>query len=184
MRGLYLVQLAHPEEGLAGQVGARYRAAMLPVTSAHTLPDWIVYLQALGPLLIGVAVAIVAFLQWRTAKRKLALDLFDKRFAWYSAVKDHLYVPLNDGPDPAREAFLAFVRLADEAYFLFGPEIQARLNPIHDLAMALSVIQVSMRENRANDRAEALERYVPMAVSLRDDLPRLLAPYMKMDQKR
>ncbi len=161
--------------------------------SATILPDWLLYVQALGPTLIALAVAYVAFRQWRTAEAsrkiandKLVLDLFDRRFAWYSAVKEHLFKPLNpDSQSSADNAFTAFYRLLEEAHFLFGPEVQERLRPISESAMELSMIghTLGRDQNRESKRQQELRRYTPLASALREDLPSLLAPYMKMDQK-
>lgn len=44
-------------------------------------------LAALLTPTIGITVAIIAFLQWRTAHQKVLLDLFDRRQAVYSKLE-------------------------------------------------------------------------------------------------
>lgn len=45
------------------------------------LPCWLHVGQLLGTLAIGGVAGVIAWQQWRTAKDKVKLDLFDRRFA-------------------------------------------------------------------------------------------------------
>jgi len=58
------------------------------------LPTCVLYVQALGPTIIALAASgiagYIAFRQWLTARNRLKLDLFDKRFAIYQAMRDFL----------------------------------------------------------------------------------------------
>lgn len=46
-------------------------------------------IQAGTTFAVGLAVAYIAWRQWKTAREKLALDLFDKRFEVYRTIADY-----------------------------------------------------------------------------------------------
>ena len=166
---------------------------MTPAPAPFTLPEWLQYVQALGPTFVALAVAYVAFRQWRTAEAnrkiandKLVLDLFDKRFAWYEALKRNLFRSLDATDDEVRGAYLEITRLSEEAAFLFGDDVVGRMKSLGEASLSLSIV-VSVLENpeqKAEERAAKVKDYTAVAGPLSQDLPRLLAPYMKMDQRR
>jgi hypothetical protein len=158
-----------------------------------TLPDWLQYVQALGPTLVALAVAYVAFRQWRTAEAnrriandKLVLDLFDKRFAWYEALKANLFRSLDATDDEVRGAYLEIARLSDESRFLFSDDVVRRMDALGAASMALSIVVTVLEdpEQKAEERAAKVRDYTAVAGPLSKELPRLLAPYIKMDQRR
>jgi hypothetical protein len=160
---------------------------------ATTLPDWLQYVQALGPTLVAFAVAYVAFRQWRTAEAnrkiandKLVLDLFDKRFSWYEALKRNLFRSLDATNDEVRSAYLEITRLSEESRFLFGDDVVRRMEQLGEASMSLSVVVTVLEdpEQKAEERAAKVKAYTAVAGPLSQDLPNLLAPYMKMDQRR
>jgi len=71
---------------------------------------------------IGAIVTFIAFLQWTTARQKVLLDLFDKRFAVYEELREVIGRHLGQGA-ASFEDVGRFKRTADRAQFLFGPEV-------------------------------------------------------------
>jgi hypothetical protein len=71
------------------------------------LPLWVEYVKALGAPIVALVAALIAggiaYQQWRTARNKLKLDLFEKRLQVYNAcvaILGELHMP---GPaDPKR----------------------------------------------------------------------------------
>ncbi len=51
-------------------------------------PHWTAYLQALLTSVVAALAAFIAWRQWLTARNKLKLDLFDRRFAVYDAARN------------------------------------------------------------------------------------------------
>jgi len=47
-------------------------------------------LSPIATLIVGLAVAIIAWQQWRVAKDKLRLDLFDRRYKVFEATRTFL----------------------------------------------------------------------------------------------
>jgi len=58
----------------------------------NQLPRWMEYVQALAPTVVAIIAALIAgyiaWRQWRTAHYRLCLDMFEKRFAVYEAIKN------------------------------------------------------------------------------------------------
>jgi hypothetical protein len=72
---------------------------------------------------VALIVAFIAALQWVTARQKLVLDLFDKRYEVY----EELFEAINEyfTQSPAGMKYIGkFTRAAGRAQLLFGPEIE------------------------------------------------------------
>jgi hypothetical protein len=71
----------------------------------------------------AIFVALVAFLQWRTAQQKAVLDLFERRHSIYETVRKAAEMIIRDsnGFDEARQA--EFVQAVRGAYFFFGDDV-------------------------------------------------------------
>lgn len=76
-------------------------------------------------VIVALIAAAIAYRQYATAKAKLKLDLFEKRYEIFEAVWTTLSNPngfaINDG---------TFTNLIPKATFLFGVEIQTYMNKI------------------------------------------------------
>lgn len=90
------------------------------------LPDWVIHLQALGPvfngfgtLIVGACVGYIAWRQWETARHKLRMELYDRRLAVYESIRES-YRYLSD-PEakmtPAKHR--ALLHKTEEFRFLF-----------------------------------------------------------------
>ena len=82
--------------------------------------SWVTILSALLTPMIAISTSLIAYRQWRTAKNKLKLDLFDRRLAIYNAVCDAL---ASDQPLSADEERKFLVSTRD-AKWLFSRDIQ------------------------------------------------------------
>jgi hypothetical protein len=77
-------------------------------------------------LAIGLVAAWIAFWQYRVARAKLNLDLFERRIAIYDEVMTFLLESLPGGP----QSFLATIERRDEVPFLFGDEVVKYLDQV------------------------------------------------------
>jgi hypothetical protein len=137
-------------------------------------------------LIVGIAVAMIALLQWITARQKVVLDLFDKRFAVYEELREvisiHMVQARIDLNDLGK-----YTRAASRAQFLFGPEVVTYLEERRkDLIRAMN----DHRQDRPpvpEERQKAVEdEMVARFTRLTDffkDFDVLVAPYMKHTQK-
>jgi hypothetical protein len=137
---------------------------------------------------IAAIVAFITLLQWITARQKVVLDLFDKRFAVYEELREvigrHLTQRVNSVEDMER-----FTRAASRAQFLFGPEITSFLEERRlDLARSVFEFMHRPQPEASEERRQAAEdRMVARSdrlTSFFQDFDLLVAPYMKHTQKR
>lgn len=144
-------------------------------------------MQSWGTVLVGAAVAIVAFMQWRTAHQKVVLDLFDRRIAVYeqvvSAVEDYLG---GDGNLSGINARQKLWRARAKATFLFGHEVVQVIEALAREMLQLDILQ--RRRERADDdeRAALAQQAEDVDRALLDANVRIrevMAPYVRMDQK-
>jgi len=88
---------------------------------------------ALGQILVAAAVGAIAWRQWRTAqqqaetaRKKLVLDLFDRRIELYERLEE-LLGELERDKNP-NLTFLRLHQLTSKMRWAFGPAIVRRLN--------------------------------------------------------
>ncbi len=87
------------------------------------------YAQGALSILIAAGVGYVAYQQWRTARAKVNLDLFDCRFRVFDQVRKVLgSVLLNGGA--SQEELTEFYRNTLETDFIFHPAIREYLKEI------------------------------------------------------
>jgi len=99
----------------------------------------------------AVFVAVVAFLQWRTAQQKAVLDLFERREAIYEIVRKAIGTMATNAPafDPKRE--VEFLQAMERAYFFFGDDV---VNYLKQLWADITEVQTADAELKdEQDRA-------------------------------
>jgi hypothetical protein len=79
-------------------------------------------------LVVGCMAGYIAWQQHETAKAKLKLDLFEKRYAIFEKTWTHLSEAIQTGPGPT--PFSTFDNIIPQAKFLFGPEVETYLKEI------------------------------------------------------
>lgn len=101
---------------------------------------------ALVALLVGSIAAAIAYRQYRVARAKLNLDLFERRYAVFEATWSYLSSPIR----PGESAFSTQLsNLIPQAAFLFGREMEAYLRLIVSNLVELRTIELktSARQN-------------------------------------
>lgn len=131
--------------------------------------DWslvVEFLKAGPPTIIAGIVGWIAYQQWRTAKDKLALDLFDRRFAAHRALTESIRAWSNEPYRVAEQVVFRppsphstqLNRDIAEARFLFGEDVRQDLAEIVRLLNALESAKDALHLHRSeddNDRAGA-----------------------------
>jgi len=105
----------------------------VPVGKPEPVP-W----QAIATLVVGFAVVIIAWRQWRVAHNKLRLDLFEKRYTVYEGAKTFLSVIFSHG-DFTGEDLRAFNLATRDALFLFPKQIEEYLHTIRSRALHMKM---------------------------------------------
>jgi NMD protein affecting ribosome stability and mRNA decay len=87
-------------------------------------------LQWIVAAVTAMFVAVVAFLQWRTAQQKAVLDLFDRRHAIYEIVRNAVNTIASNSTafDQSREK--EFTQVMERAYFFFGDDVDKYLEQL------------------------------------------------------
>lgn len=109
--------------------------------------------RLLLPVVIAGIVAFIAFQQWRTARHKLALDLFDRRFANFQSVHETVRAYLaavrslkfpDVESDDERARFAEFWSHYDSARFLFGPDVCDCLDELSERLANLKAVKTAL----------------------------------------
>jgi hypothetical protein len=116
-------------------------------------------------LTIGSIAAYIAYQQWRVAKAKLDLDLFEQRYALFELLWAFVSVDADDAED-AEHAARALKRALPKFYFLFGPEI------------GIYVEEVLAKGIAQPDPAKPLSRRPPPTVDEANDVRKRFGRYL------
>jgi hypothetical protein len=94
--------------GTAASIGNNVQAPAsfhYPLGSMNCTPHWTAYLSALLVPVVAVMGAIIAYRQWRTAQNKLKLELFERSFAVFDAVRKLIGSIMGSGRAIDQEVF-------------------------------------------------------------------------------
>lgn len=151
--------------------------------------NWTLEILRLVPAsIIGMCVAYVAFMQWKTAHTKLILELFDRRFDVYERVLEANAKAHTDAGN-MREAHLALFDLRSEAAFLFGKDVVEVIN-----SLITCIAQQRWNERRLtrdNLSVEDRERFSLELFNASNNQDRIVrafqkacSPYLKITSKQ
>lgn len=106
----------------------------------QSIPVWLdVTLRVFGGLLVPAIAGFAVYIakqQYRTAERKLRLDLFDRRLAVFNSVMKFLAEIVRDANADLNQLFTLVTETRD-AEFLFDSEISAYINGLYTKALEL-----------------------------------------------
>lgn len=147
----------------------------------HIEPSLVVLLGAVG--------AWIAHGQWRTARTKVVLDLFDKRIAVYQEIVEALTPVWRDGGKAALACLASFSKPRDRARFLFGDDVNGYLT---EIAIALteygcaSELLESPEDINDINVVGVAKQQLDAGIKIRGfyrDFGKVAAPYMRVDAK-
>lgn len=114
-------------------------------------PHWTVYLQALLTPVIAFFAVYVAASQWSTARNKLRLDLFEKRYAVYEAAQEFIASIVTSGKvnDESMFTYMAATRAAK---WIVSHEVEEYLErELYTPALKLQTLQSMLEGVPAGD---------------------------------
>lgn len=94
------------------------------------------YTQSVVTFIIGLVAASIAFLQWKLSRQRFKLDLFDKRYAVFQAVRKFLSVIFQDASFKDKDLFEFYAGTSDAA-FLFNDDIPKYIDQIKEIALSM-----------------------------------------------
>lgn len=136
--------------------------------------------------IIAVAVAVIAYFQWRTAHDRVTLDLFDRRREVYDEIVDSIFPIIAHGSVMRADADSAFLIASRKAQFLFGDDVINYLNDLWKLMNDIRLAETYMDSSGAAQK-KWLEQYQSGMRHIHDfhnQFPELCAPYLRLDHKR
>ncbi len=145
------------------------------------VPVWIQVLQALLTPAIAIAVAVIGFLQWRTAHQKVILDLFNRRMAVYEKLGRSMRM-MNISAKISDDSDRLFLEAQAEATFVFGRDVQEYFR---ELWLVFTESRTLTRDN-GYDSDVTTAQHLKLMRTINDFYEKgsdRFAPYMRMDQK-
>ena len=98
------------------------------------------YLAPSATLIVGLSVAFIAWQQWRVARNKLRMDLFDRRYKVYEATRQFLSVILRDATFKDSDLFTFYAGISDSE-FLFRSDVVDYLTQMRKRAIEMQLHQ-------------------------------------------
>jgi hypothetical protein len=118
--------------------------------STNVLPEWVLWIQALGIPACGIVVALasvyIAWQQKRLADLKLQNDLYDRRLIVFEAAKALLVAVQTDGKLSV-ENYFTFVKDTANAVFLLRPDAVEYLKSLRNQAIRLRLIHNQLKDD-------------------------------------
>ena len=149
--------------------------------------------KALGDLsaalltpVIGVVTTIILVNQHRLEKRKLRLQLFEKRYAVYLAAMEYITTIMREGKSTAA-AQASFLRDSRDRVFLFDKRIHQFLDDVWKQSVSLEMHQEIFRDLPVGaERTEHVEAAAAIKVQLpvlAERAQELFGAYLKMVER-
>ncbi len=143
--------------------------------------------QGIGSI-IALLVAYIAFQQYKTAKDKLKLDLYNKRFKVYTAAKKLVGTAVAKG-DLKQDDIFSFWIDVNEAQFLFGKignEIYVYMDLLNKQGFQLNYLGKRIRDSQDNKEKEnLLEKRDELFKWFEDqitELPKKFSKYLSINE--
>ena len=146
-------------------------------------PIWVQTLSALLVPVIALAVGVIAYLQWRTNKNRLKLELFDRRVKYYEAAIQFIGDTMANNA-VSDESRMKFIHARYGSAFLLNDDVTEYLKELSKKGDAVS--ELSSKEKdlpSGDDKTRTIEeRYeaVNWIVGQREILQRKFEPFLKI----
>jgi hypothetical protein len=128
-----------------------------------TVKDALIFFSGLLTPLLAIIASYIACQQWRTNRLKVQHDLYERRFAIYTALIGFL----REGKEDKVATFTFLQKIIGESHFLFGKEISNYLDTVYKKAVAFQYQNSELnssdlpagerRSNLANEYGESLK---------------------------
>jgi len=149
-------------------------------TTASSLPIWVEYARALGPLFVAVTIggfgSHIAWRQWKTNQNNFREKLFDRRFEIFEkteALAGRIFSGRSNelpGEVGLEQSLAEFHSVRRRSKFLFAGELDECLEKIHNL-----MIDVHHNRLHKQHHAEAQKELMNLYRNLPEDFRAFLA---------
>lgn len=135
-------------------------------------------------VLVGAAVALVGYAQWRTANQRVVLDLYERRLAAFDAIEQAIFI-VNREAEVTQETFNLFAKGQLNARFVFGDEVTKYLQELRGafaFVMCFPPLPDGSMPYAQSDLTNKLKATLKIT-AFHDDGVRKFKPYMDLTQK-
>ncbi len=144
------------------------------------------YMKGLLTPVVAILAVLIAYQQWKTNSQKVKLDLFEKRFRVFEAVKKLVSYVISEGDAPSGEVSDFRVGCAAVG-FLFGEEVKGYIDEIYERASRLrpAVFHSGKVVDSGAERDEIVERMREQMNWFREQpekLPRKFKRYLDLSR--
>ena len=151
------------------------------------LPLWVQYVEAFGPVTIGLAVAAVAWMQWQVNRNRLKHELFDRRYVVFEAAREFLRRTIVDGKVNTK-ARIDFFLSTRESEFILGKEVAVYLDDLNRKAIEAETYRAEYEGEPTGETRKELVRKESAFLRWMLDQPDVLRdrfrPYLKLSSVR
>ncbi|MCF2521911.1 hypothetical protein [Bradyrhizobium sp. G127] len=147
------------------------------------LPYAVQIAQALGPSIIALAALLItayfAWKQWSTARDRLRLDLFDKRYAYFVVFREFMISVIQHG-DATNDDLRKFWQGMIGSEFVFDKEVTEYVESVRKRAELLrSKNRILENIDNGEARARMADEVSSIFLSINDDFPLLEQKFAK-----
>lgn len=107
-----------------------------PSSAMDIVKDLVPVLSPIATLAVSAGVAYVAWKQWRVARNRFRLDLFDRRYKVYEAAREFLRA-IQSEPQFQHQQLFAFDAGTADALFFFKADVVSYLKQLRSRALDL-----------------------------------------------
>lgn len=142
-----------------------------------TAEEWVKIITPCGTLAVAVAVGLIGWGQWRLARNKLRLDLFDRRYKVFDATRNFASEILKTATFTNDQLFIFYAGTTD-AEFLFGSDVVDYLTETRTRAVKMRQLQ-KVYENLplGEERTKAVNAEHNELIWMNDQLTRMTKIY-------
>jgi hypothetical protein len=151
------------------------------------LSYWVPVFQALLTPAVAFLAVVIALFQWRTAHKRVVIDLFDRRMKIYTDCRDVLHRIVASPNATTTENGIEFKRARADAEFLFGDKVVRFLEKVEEAIFDLATSEAelkgtSCRQERKDFVAKSRAALETIRSFYEEEFRSLLRPYMRLTQ--
>ena len=139
------------------------------------------YLAPIATLIVGIAVAVIAYQQWMLARHKFRLDLFDRRYKIYEATAKFISI-IFARANFTDEDLWDFCNGTRDSVFLYPKAIKDYLDEVKGRALDMRSFAIQLQDLPVGkERSDLVDRNHGEMVWLTDQmaaLPERFSPYL------
>jgi hypothetical protein len=148
------------------------------------LPDFLTAISTFLTFMVAAIVALITYRHFRLEREKFKLDLFDKRFAVFSAAREFLRLIARTAKIEMKD-FSEYAGNTQDAAFLFDEKIADYLTSLYERAVDLQTTQKLYEPLPVGDeRTRLCNKEHDQLVELHNELLKLkdvFAAYLKFE---